>query len=187
MAHGPAGAIVALESCGALGWCRITTTRRQRWLDTLSRCAMAASGGVLVWPTIAGQQDLGLQSWCAGTPGVALALLTCFRLTKQPAYLELALDALEGMKALARNMFFSRTLCCGNAGYRHIFLEAYRVTKNAVWLDHAAAEARFSTSVKPWPRLGLYQGELGIAYLADRLAAPLAYPLPALGIISSAG
>jgi len=145
---------------------------------------MATADGALVWPMTAGQQDLGLQSWCAGTPGVALALLECFRLTREPAYLEFARGALEGMKVLASKDFLSRTLCCGNAGYRHIFLEAYRITAEPAWLEHASQAARYSTSVKAQPQLGLYQGELGISYLAERVANPLVYPFPALGVSS---
>lgn len=181
MAHGLAGGIVAIESCGASGWCRITTQRRQRWLDALSRCAVAAAGGALLWPMVAGQQDLGLQSWCAGTPGIALAMLECFRLTREPVYLEIARGALEGMEVLSSKRFSSRTLCCGNAGYRHIFLEAYRITREATWVERASRAARYATSTTPRPALGLHQGELGIAYLAERLANPLACPFPALG------
>jgi lantibiotic modifying enzyme len=185
MAHGPAGAIMALESCGAAGWCRITNRRRQRWLDLLSRSAMVSADGGLYWPAIAGDEQLGLQSWCAGTPGIALALLQCFRLTRQPVYLEVARDALAAMKSLARKVFVSRTLCCGSAGYRHIFVEAFRITREVEWLEHAAREARFSSAAQPRSRLGLHQGELGIAYLADRLASPGSYPFPALGVSSA--
>ncbi len=185
MAHGLAGAIMAVESCRALGWCRITTRQRQRWLDTLCRCAVAVENGALLWPRIAGQTDLGLQSWCAGTPGVALALLECFRLTEEPAYLEFARGALEGMTVLANRVFLSDTLCCGDAGYRHIFLEAYRITAEPAWLEHARRKVRFSTTVRPRVRRCLYQGELGIAYLAERMANPVAYPFPALGASSA--
>jgi hypothetical protein len=181
MAHGPAGAIVAAEACGALGWCRITTRRRQRWLDALARCAVAGADGALLWPATAGDRELGLQSWCAGTPGIALALLQCFRLTGLPVYLEVARGALDGMKLLAGKRFYSRTLCCGSAGYHHIFLEAHRITGQAAWRDEAFRPARMSRSVRPRPRLGLLQGELGIAYLADRIANPRACPLPGLG------
>lgn len=185
MAHGLAGAIMALESCGASGWCRITSKRRQRWLDALARCALAAANGALLWPRTAGAPHLGLQSWCAGTPGVALALLTCFRLTREPAYLELARGALGGMRLLSGRAFFSNTLCCGNAGYRHIFLEAAVITGDRAWLTQASRAPRFSTAATPRPRLGLHQGELGIAYLEERLAKPQAYPLPALGASSA--
>jgi hypothetical protein len=184
MAHGPIGAMLALESCGAAGWCRITTGRRQRWLDALSRCAMAGANGALFWPSIAGQRELRLQSWCAGTPGIALALLQCFRLTREPAYLDPARGALEGMKLLSNKVFFSNTLCCGSAGYRHIFLEAYRITGETQWLEQTSRVARVSPPVAPRSRLGLLQGELGIAYLAERLARPHAYPFPALGASS---
>ena len=184
MAHGPAGAILALESCGAAGWCRITNQHRQRWLDLLSGSAMAAADGALYWPAIAGEDRLGLQSWCAGTPGVALALLQCFRLTRRPVYLEVARAALAAMKSLAGNVFASTTLCCGSAGYRHIFLEAYRITHEAEWLAQASRADRSSSAVKLRPRRGLHQGELGIAYLAERLARPHACPFPALGVSS---
>jgi hypothetical protein len=185
MAHGLAGGVVAIEACGAQGWCRVTSARRQRWLDALSRCAVAAADGALLWPMIAGQDHLGLQSWCAGTPGVALAMLECFRLTRQPVYLEVARGALDGMELLATGALPSRTLCCGNAGYRHIYVEAYRITGEAAWLVHASRRARYASSARPRPALGLHQGELGIAYLAERLASPLAYPFPGLGAASA--
>src|SRR6185503_605005 len=181
MAHGPVGAMLALEACGAAGWCRITTARRQRWLDALSRCALAGANDALFWPSIAGQRELKLQSWCAGTPGIALALLQCFRLSREPAYLEPARGALEGMKVLSNKVFYSRTLCCGSAGYSHIFMEAYRVTAEPQWVELASRVARVSPSVTPRTRRGLLQGELGIAYLAERVARSYAYPLPGLG------
>ncbi|HET7502808.1 MAG TPA: lanthionine synthetase LanC family protein [Kofleriaceae bacterium] len=184
MAHGPAGAIVALETCAALGWCKVTTAHRQRWLDALSGAAVAAADGALLWPAIAGQRELGLQSWCAGTPGIALALLSCFRLTREPAYLEFARGALDGVRHLFDKAFFSKTLCCGSAGYRHIFVEAYRITGETAWLELAERDARYARRAGPRPRLGLHQGELGIAYLAERLAQPRAFPFPALGVSS---
>lgn len=181
MAHGPAGAIVALETSGALGWCRVTNRRRQRWLDMLAGAAVADADGALFWPAIAGDAQLGLQSWCAGTPGIALALLQCFRLTGEPAYLDVARGALAGMQVLARREFHSKTLCCGSAGYHHIFLEAHLVTGEPAWLAQAALPARFARSHRPRPTRSLLQGELGIAYLAERAANPTAFPLPALG------
>jgi Lanthionine synthetase C-like protein len=187
MAHGPVGAIMALEACGVAGWCRITTAHRQRWLDLLSRTALAPEDGGLMWPTIAGAAQLGMQSWCAGTPGIALALLQCFRLSHEPVYLEVAREALAGTATLFARPFHSPTLCCGSAGYRHIFVEAYRVTGEDAWLALAARQPRLARSARPWSRLGLHQGELGAAYLADRLANPAALPLPALGASSVAG
>jgi hypothetical protein len=187
MAHGPVGAIMALEACGAAGWCRITAARRQRWLDLLSRTALATEDGGLLWPTIAGADELGLQSWCAGTPGIALALLECFRLTREPVYLEVAREALAGTITLLARTFHSRTLCCGSAGYRHIFVEAYRVTRERAWLALAAQQPPLARSARSWSRLGLHQGELGVAYLDDRLADPDALPLPALGASSVGG
>lgn len=185
MAHGPAGAMLALEACGVAGWCRITDEHRQRWLDALSACAVAGADGALFWPSIAGQRELRLQSWCSGTPGIALALLQCFRLTGERAYLEPARGALEGMKVLSTNGFPSSTLCCGSAGYRHIFVEASRITGEPQWHEHAANEARFSPPVVGRPRRGLLQGELGGAYLAERFARAHAHPLPGLGASSA--
>jgi hypothetical protein len=185
MAHGPAGAIVAAESCGALGWCRITARRRQRWLDVLARCAVACPDGALLWPATAGDRELRLQSWCAGTPGIALAMLQCFRLTGLPVYLDVARGALDGMMRLARRPLSSGTLCCGSAGYHHIFLEAHRITGQPAWRDEALRPARLSRSARPWSRRNLLQGELGIAYLAERVAHPDACPLPGLGSSSA--
>jgi len=183
MAHGPAGVMVALEACGAIGWCRITDEHRQRWLDALAACAMADAEGALFWPSMAGERELRLQSWCSGTPGIALALLQCFRLTGEAAYLEAARGALEAMKALSRKVFYSDSLCCGRAGFRHIFLEAYRITGEAQWLAHASRKGRLSMT--PRARRCLLQGELGVAYLAGRAARPDAYPLPGLGATSA--
>lgn len=184
MAHGLAGAIMAAESCSAAGWCRVTTAHRQRWLDALSGCAVSIDGAVL-WPAIAGQRALGLQSWCAGTPGIALALLQCFRLTREPAYLEFARAALDGMLALASKRFHSTTLCCGSGGFRHILLEAHRVTGDGGWLAAAARKPRLSPSTRRRLRRGLLQGELGLAYLAARRDHPQALPLPGLGTTSA--
>lgn len=185
MAHGPAGALLALESSAALGWCRVTRAHRQRGLDLLTRTAIADASGALYWPAIAGHTQLGLQSWCAGTPGIALSLLQCYRLSREPAYLELARDALAATWVLAQHDFASRTLCCGSAGYRHIFLEAHRITGEHVWLDYAAHEPRLSAGARARPQRGLLQGELGIAYLAERLAKPLVFPLPSMGAASA--
>jgi hypothetical protein len=184
MAHGPAGAMLALEACGAAGWCRLTDEHRQRWLDALSACALAGAHGALFWPSIAGERELKLQSWCSGTPGIALALLQCFRLSGETAYLDAARGALEGMKVLSSKLYVSDTLCCGRAGIRHIFLEAHRITGEAQWLEHGS-RAQLSPSVTPRPRRCLLQGGLGLAYLADRAARPDAYPLPGLGASSA--
>jgi hypothetical protein len=102
-------------------------------------------------------------------------------------YLEVAREALAGTTTLFARPFHSRTLCCGSAGYRHIFVEAYRVTGEDTWLALAARQPRLARSAVPWSRLGLHQGELGAAYLDDRLADPAALPLPALGASSVAG
>lgn len=88
------------------------------------------------------------------------------------------------MTSLSNRIFVSRTLCCGSAGYRHIFVEAYRITGEAEWLEHASREPRISSAATRRPNRGLHQGELGIAYLTERLSSPSSYPFPALGASS---
>jgi len=187
LAHGVAGALLASETAAAHGWSRLPAQVRQRLFDLLTSTAIEARPGALVWPRggEAGPANhLGLQSWCAGTPGVALALLVAADLSGESAYRELAEGALAGAELLAAHPCVSASLCCGSAGYGHIFLEAYVRTGQRRWLD--AARACIVTSEPNGARgsRSLFKGQRGAVYLAERVSRPHALHMPGLGTIS---
>jgi Lanthionine synthetase C-like protein len=188
MAHGLAGALLAIESAAVDGHVRLPKTFRQRSLDALAGAAAGTDKGELLWPEVAGGAGLGVQAWCQGTPGVALALLALHRLTGEPAYGELAEGGLAGTELIADKVGTDPTLCCGQTGFGHIFLEAYRLTRERKWLDLARqAVQRVSPVVHSARRhrRSLHKGTLGLAYLHQRLESPLAYPMPGLGALSA--
>jgi Lanthionine synthetase C-like protein len=181
MAHGLAGGMLAIETAVRLGGARLSQATRQRFLDTLIGAALGTSNGGILWPEVAEGDKLGLQAWCHGTPGVTLALLALDRWTGDAAYRELALRGLLGMEVLAEAGGSNPTLCCGRAGLGHIFLEGFRRTGETRWL---AAARRLAQTGEPRfrpHRLGLFKGTLGWTYLQQRVAEPLAYPMPGLG------
>ena len=181
MAHGLAGAMLAIETAVRHGAVRLSHASRQRFLDALVGAALATSRGGILWLERTVGNELGLQSWCHGTPGVTLALLALHRLTGEESYRELALHGLAGMELLVAAGGSNPTLCCGRAGLAHIFLEGFRHTGEEKWLAAARDLAQAGTPRFHPHRLGLFKGTLGWTYLHERLAAPLAYPMPGLG------
>jgi hypothetical protein len=187
MAHGLAGTMLAVETAVHRGAVRLPQTSRQRYVDALVSAALGTSNGGILWPEVAAGKDLGLQSWCHGTPGVTLALLALHRVTEEEAYLKLALRGLTGMELLVEAGGSDPTLCCGRTGLGHIFLEGFRLTGETRWLDAARRLAQTGRPLFRPHRLGLFKGTLGWTYLHQRLAEPLAYPMPGLGAQSGDG
>jgi hypothetical protein len=185
MAHGLAGAMLGLESAASDGHIQLPEGSRQRFLDALAGAAASTRNGELLWPETAGAAGLGVQSWCQGTPGVTLALLALHRLTGEDAYGELARDGLAGMELIVDKVGTNPTLCCGQTGFGHIFVEAFRLTRRRKWLALARRVARTVSPVFRPHRLNLHKGTLGVAYLHQRAAEPLAYPMPGLGAQSA--
>ncbi len=184
MAHGLAGAMLAIESGVSRRYVQLQHKACQRYIDALVGAATSTRNGELFWPQVSGATEFGMQSWCHGTPGVVLALLALHRLTGEAAYIELALSGLAGMELLVDGAT-SPTLCCGRTGFGHIFLEGFRLTGERRWL-HAARQAAQTISPQFRPhQLSLYKGTLGVAYLEQRLAEPFAYPMPGLGALSA--
>jgi hypothetical protein len=181
MAHGLAGAILALEWAATTGAFELQSEARQRYFDALVGAAARLDRGALVWPQQTGAPTLALQSWCHGTPGVALALLALHRITGEPAYAELAAGGLAGARWLIGHQPpVDSTLCCGTAGIAQIFVEAYRVLGDSQWLEVARR-------LDPAPIRGarsLFKGDLGRIYLGLRLHDPLGYPMPGLAFAS---
>jgi lantibiotic modifying enzyme len=177
MAHGLAGAILALECAVISGAFELRNAVRQRHLDALLGAASCSEHGAVFWPQRAGAPALEMQSWCHGTPGVTLALLALHRITGEPAYAELAVCGLAGMRWLVDHRPpADSTLCCGTTGIAQVFVEAYRVLGDPQWL---AAARR----IEPLPARGarsLFKGDLGRTYLGLRLRDPVVYPMPGL-------
>jgi hypothetical protein len=184
MAHGLAGAMLALEAGAACGFFTLRQRTRQRHLAALVGAGMQSERGAMFWPQRAGDQAWGLQSWCHGTPGVTLALLALHGLTGEAAYGELAQAGLTGMAWLVGRAPRDATLCCGGAGFGQIFIEAFRMTRRTRWLDAARPLADAGTSLRS---RCLFKGALGLVYLDLRLRDPLRYAMPGLGLLSAPG
>jgi hypothetical protein len=182
MAHGLAGAMLALECGVARGFFGVPRGARQRHLAALVAAGMQDAQGAMFWPQLAGDRAWGLQSWCHGTPGVTLALLALHAMTGEHAYRELADAGLAGMQWLVDRAPRGATLCCGGAGFGQIFIEAYRITRRAKWLDAARPFARGGAGLRA---RCLFKGSLGPLYLGLRLGEPLRYPMPGLGPLSA--
>ena len=172
MAHGLAGIMLAAECAAARFGLARPRALLERAFDRLAGSRALAPGLGVVWPTAAGSSDFSRQSWCAGTPGIALALAACYRYTGAAHYrdlLELATPAIAALPSA------NQTLCCGRAGRAHILVELGRV---------ADARTVAACPVRPGFYAGapgsLMQGTTGVAYLSARLAAPT-LPLPGLG------
>lgn len=187
MAHGLAGAMLAIETGVRRGAVRLSQASRQRFVDALAGAALGTGNGGLLWPEVAGETDLGLQSWCHGTPGVTLALLALHQVTEEAAYRQLALRGLSGMALLADAGGSNQTLCCGRAGLGHVFVEGFRLTGETRWLEAARRLALACTPLFRPQRLDLFKGTLGLTYLHQRVARPFAYPMPGLGALSGDG
>jgi hypothetical protein len=179
-AHGLAGLLLAAE-CGAarFGLPR-DATLMSRALARLAGARVIAPGLGVIWPAMTGQTlDRVYHAWCHGTPGVALALSGCERLSGAREYGALAADA---SASIARAGNPGKTFCCGQSGRAQILVELYRCTRDRRWL--AAARRLAATPGRAHlsreHRRGFARGALGIAYLDARLAAP-ALPLPATG------
>lgn len=104
-----------------------------RALDYLSKIAIKKKTHI-EW------QDSNLNTsisthWCKGAPGIALAFLKGYELTKIDAC------AIMAKKALQINPFHitshKLSQCHGLSGLGEIYLEAFRVTQDQEWLDRA--------------------------------------------------
>jgi len=130
------------------------------------------------------QQTTYAVGWCHGAPGIGLARLRLYKLTRRPDVWEEATAALRGtytpLSTLAPNSMFA--LCHGAAGNAELFIEAGQVLGDAGYT--AIAEAigrqgieRFHAPRRPWPSglttggqtPGLMLGLAGIGYFYLRL------------------
>jgi lantibiotic modifying enzyme len=73
--------------------------------------------------------------WCKGSPGIALAFLKGYEITKNSKYRQIAEKAL--LIHPPTPVYNKLGQCHGLSGLGEIYLEAHRVTKQQEWLDRA--------------------------------------------------
>jgi len=74
--------------------------------------------------------------WCNGSPGITLAFLKAFELTKYPSYFAFVEKILH---ALPANLIYQNlSQCHGMSGLGEIYLEAYQITQVPEWKERAA-------------------------------------------------
>jgi type 2 lantibiotic biosynthesis protein LanM len=132
-------------------------------------------------------------AWCHGAPGIGLARLRAYQLTRDPAYLAQAEAALRTTGALLRQSAWGQqgsfSLCHGMAGNAALFVYASQVLESA---EHKAlAEQvglqgieRYQKGGLPWPcgvrgggeTPGFMLGLAGIAWFYLRLYDPAETP-----------
>jgi serine/threonine protein kinase len=86
------------------------------------------------WPASNLTKDAG-NWWCVGGPGMALAFLKFYELTKSEFHLKVAEKALR--KHPNNFVYYKLSQCHGLAGLGEIYLEAYRVTQKSEWIERA--------------------------------------------------
>jgi len=196
LSHGAGGVALALfELAAVTGDARFTDAAErgvayeQRWFSPRHRN----------WPDFrelpldAPETQWGYSAtWCHGAPGVALARLRAWELTKRPEYreqAEIALNTTAGTIQTATPGAESWCLCHGTAGNADVLLVAAERLGDASWRDRVApAAARgvatYEQSGLPWPpgvtggidNPSLMLGSAGTGWFYLRLAAPDAVP-----------
>jgi lantibiotic modifying enzyme len=182
LAHGIAGILLALEVC-RMKFSLSTPPSLLNWVfDQLYEAQYSVSGASL-WPIAAGDEEINMNTWCNGAPGIALALLGCYKATGKKSYLDLLTRAARGAEMYSGGD--NPTICCGFAGKAHLFMEAYRLFRKKSWIQKARRilpdRPEEALPQPPFPKNsicnGLFRGAPGIAYAYDRLSDPdLALP-----------
>ena len=194
--HGAAGIAVALfELATVTGDARFAETAErgvayeQRWFSPRHRN----------WPDFrelpidAPETQWGYSAtWCHGAPGIALARVRAWELTRRPEYREQAEIALQATAATLQTAapgMESWCLCHGTAGNADVLLTAAERLGDASWQEAIApAAARgvatYETGGLPWPpgvtggvdNPSLMLGSAGTGWFFLRLASPDSVP-----------
>lgn len=133
------------------------------------------------------EQRVYSATWCHGAPGIALARLRAWELTKRPEYREQAEAALHATASTLQTAtpgMESWCLCHGTAGNADVLLTAARCLDDASWEERIApAAARgvatYENAGVPWPpgvtggadNPSLMLGSAGTGWFFLRLAA----------------
>lgn len=179
-----------------------TNPRRAEFLDAaiaganhLLAIANRDDGGLVVHHyTASGNTGGFLLGWCHGPPGTARLFERLSLVTGDPSW---KTWMLRGARSVvdrgekSKHLWDNSSLCCGTAGVGDFFLDLYRSTGDATWLDHArtlakdilsrgrrdasglawAAPSRTAHPGEPADAIGLMQGSSGIGLFLLRLDA----------------
>ena len=122
-------------------------TGEERWqelarevIETLDRNAIPDHGG-LNWAPSLGADEPERCQWCHGAPGIGLLYVKAHEALKDPEYLKTAEAAGETTFAYG-DIRQNPSQCHGLAGNAELFVDLYRSTGNAIWLERAADFAR---------------------------------------------
>jgi hypothetical protein len=166
-AHGVAGVVYFLaEYSSRTG--NLDADRADRaWragAEWLAAQAVEAPDGSLSW-RYSDRNSATWKWWCHGAPGIALAFLRIYELTRERRFNELATNALR-----SHGDVFHANLsqCHGLSGLGEVYLEAARVTGDRCWSDRAASVA--GTLV----RLRRESSSGGVTWLVDQPYRPTA-------------
>lgn len=144
-AHGAAGIIYFLAEY----WSRFGDANVERalhngvdWLVDQARTGPHKHS--LAWPTRESGSDYWTW-WCHGSPGIALAFLKLFEVTKDTKYSDLARRALSGYSPERRHSNLSQ--CHGLTGLGEIYLEAASLLGDEGFLHSAEGIADLLVSL----------------------------------------
>lgn len=185
LSHGIAGYLVALELSRAVFGTAFSNDLRELLLGVIEEERYEATGGAAMWPTTVRGNPIGILGWCHGAPGIGLACLVGYALTKKVDYRRLAKAALVS-SATFRSTHHS--FCCGAVGKAQVLVEGYRILGDRSYLRAAKRSLKegaegFDRDKRP--RHSFHVGTAGLRYLRERLQNPT-LPLLGLGSLSVA-
>lgn len=185
LSHGLAGYLLALESSHAVFGTALPHSLREQLLAVLEEEQYQAPGGGALWPATVGGDPIGIHGWCHGAPGIALACLVGYSLTRRPTYRALAK---KGLAATADFPSSHHSFCCGSIGRAQVLIEGFRVLGSEAYLPaakKALLDAQERVSRKGNIAHAFHQGTNGMKYLRQRLQNTR-LPLLGLGPLSVA-
>jgi lantibiotic modifying enzyme len=123
-------------------------TKRKEFLDAavaganhLLEIANKDEGVCVVYRYMAGDKVGGfLLGWCHGPPGTARLFERLALVTGDPSWRTWVLRGARSVVERgekSKNLWDNSSLCCGTAGVGDFFLDLYRSTGDATWLEHA--------------------------------------------------
>lgn len=133
-AHGVAGIVYFLAVFAQERGAEEVRRAWQKGAHWLQANAIQNSGNCPQWP-YSDRNPAAWKWWCHGGPGIALAFLKLFELTREAAYLDLATRVLDVHPVAVRSANLSQ--CHGLAGLGEIYLEALRLTGDDAWRRRA--------------------------------------------------
>jgi hypothetical protein len=184
VAHGGAGIAIALAALGA-------ATREARYTECAEAAAKAiidravgAGAGATWWAKYTPEPSQMKYQWCHGSPGMLLLFTRLFAATGMDIYREWAAKA--AVTAAKPGKFYRSDmgLCHGPPGNGDVFLEAYEVFGDALYLeiarDHAEHCRRQGLVTKQgydwWGADRSYMnGVAGVGHFFLRMACPGKY------------